>query len=61
MSRRGELAFLAGASVLVGYGAAFVNLSRGQGVDAEVGLSFLVFGLAFAGLYLGIRVFAVMA
>lgn len=58
MSRRGELAFLAAASVLVGYGTAFVNLSRGQGVDAEVGLSFLVFGLAFAGLYLGIRVFA---
>ncbi len=58
MTRRGEFAFLAAASVLVGYGTAFVNLSRGQNVDAEVGLSFLVFGLAFAGLYLGIKVFA---
>lgn len=57
MTRRAELAFLAAAAVLVGYGTAFVNLARGQEVDAEVGLSFLVFGLAFVGLYLGIRFF----
>ncbi len=58
MTRRGELAFLAAASVLVGFGTAFVNLSRGQNVDAEVGLSAIVFGLAFIGFYAGMKAFA---
>ncbi len=58
MTRRGELTFLAAASVLVGFGTAFVNLSRGQPVDAEVGLSSIVFALAFLGFYWGVKALA---
>lgn len=58
MNRRTELAFLVGAAALVGFGTAFVNLSRAESVDAEVGLSVLVFGLAFLSLRAAIGAFA---
>ena len=58
MTRRAELAFLVGAAAVVGFGTAFVNLSRAEPVNAEVGLSILVFGLAFLSLHAAIRTFA---
>lgn len=58
MNGRTELAFLIGATALVGFGTAFVNLSRAESVNAEVGLSVLVFGLAFLSLRAAVRAFA---
>ena len=35
MTRRAELAVLVGAAAVVGFGTAFVNLSRAEPVNAE--------------------------
>lgn len=58
MSRNTEAALLIGASGLAAFGVTLVNLSRGGTVDAQVGLTFLVFTLAFLGVHTGVRLFA---
>lgn len=58
MNRRAEAALIAGAAAIAGLGVTLVNLARGGTVDADVGLTFVVFGLAFGGLHLAIRAWA---
>ncbi|MEX1279829.1 MAG: FtsW/RodA/SpoVE family cell cycle protein [Acidimicrobiia bacterium] len=58
MTRRLETTAVAVAVILLGFGIAFVNVARGQPLDAEVGLTFLVFALAWGGLLVAIRLLA---
>lgn len=49
-------AFLIGVvSVLAGFGVTLVNFAKGGGVDVQVGLTVLVFLIAFGGLHLAVR------
>lgn len=58
MTRTAEATLLAGAAALAAFGVALVNLAFGEGVDAQVALTFLVFALAFGGVHLAIRAWA---
>ena len=58
MTRRAEAVLLGSSAALAGFGVALVELSRGQRVGAEVGLTFFVFLFAFGGLHLAIRTWA---
>lgn len=55
MTRSAEAALLLVASILAAFGVALVNLSRGEGLDAQVALTFLVFVIAFGGLHFAMR------
>ncbi len=55
MTRQAEAALLLVASVLAAFGVALVNLSRGEGLDALVALTFLVFVIAFGSVHLAMR------
>lgn len=58
MTRRAEAATLVAASGLAAFGVSLVNFSRGGGVDAHAGLTFLVFLIAFGGIQLASQVWA---
>ncbi|MDH3517843.1 MAG: FtsW/RodA/SpoVE family cell cycle protein [Acidimicrobiia bacterium] len=58
MTRNTEALLLGGASTLAAFGVTLVNLSRGGTVDAQAGLTFLVFGISFGGLHFATRIFA---
>ncbi len=58
MSRVSEAVLLVAAAAVAGFGVTLVNLAQGAGVDAQVGLTFLVFLLAFGAVHLGLRAFA---
>ncbi|MDP8958048.1 MAG: FtsW/RodA/SpoVE family cell cycle protein [Actinomycetota bacterium] len=59
MTRAAEAALLAGAATLAAMGVALVNLAPPTtGLDAQVALTFLVFGLAFGVIYLALRQWA---
>ncbi len=58
MTRFTESLLLGGASILAAFGVTLVNLSRGGTVDAQAGLTFLVFAISFLGLQTAIRRFA---
>jgi cell division protein FtsW (lipid II flippase) len=58
MGRAAEGATLVAASLLVAFGVALVNFARGGTVDAETGLTFLVFLLAFGAVLAAVRAFA---
>jgi cell division protein FtsW (lipid II flippase) len=58
MSRNVEGATIVAASLLAAFAVALVNFSRGETVDAQVGLTFLVFVLAFGGLFVAVTRFA---
>lgn len=58
MTRRAEAVLLGSSAALAAFGIALVELSRGQRVGAEVGLTFFVFVFAFGGLHLAIRTWA---
>lgn len=55
MTRQAEAALLLVASILAAFGVALVNLSRSEGLDAQVALTFLVFVIAFGGLHVAMR------
>jgi cell division protein FtsW (lipid II flippase) len=58
MSRTAEGATIIAASLLAAFGVALVNFANGGGVDAQTGLTFLVFALAFGALHATVRAFA---
>jgi cell division protein FtsW (lipid II flippase) len=52
MTRRTEGATILAASVLAAFGVTLVNLANSGTLDAQSGLTFLIFAIAFGGLYL---------
>ncbi len=58
MTRAAEAALLAAAALVAALGVALVNLAGTGGVDAQVGLSFVVFAMAFGGVHWAIRSWA---
>ena len=58
MGRTSEGATIVAASLLAAFGVALVNFARGGGVDAQTGLTFLVFLITFGTLYAAVRAFA---
>jgi cell division protein FtsW (lipid II flippase) len=58
MTRRAEWATLLTASGLAAFGVALVNFGTGSGIDAEAGLTFLVFVLAFGTIAVAVHIWA---
>jgi len=58
MGRTSEGATIVAASLLAAFAVALVNFANGQGVDAQIGLTFLVFLISFGTLYFSVRAFA---
>ncbi len=58
MTRRTEGATILAASVLAAFGVTLVNLANSGTLDAQSGLTFLIFVIAFGGLYLAARAWA---
>ena len=58
MGRNAEAAIIAAASLLAAFGVALVNFAQGGSVDAQVGLTFMVFAVAFGTLHFTVRAFA---
>ena len=58
MTRRAESVLLGSSAALAAFGVALVELSQGQRISAEVGLTFFVFIAAFGGVHLAIRSWA---
>jgi len=58
MNRTAEAVLLAGAAAIAGLGVTLVNLARGGGVDADVGLTIVVFLMAFGSLHMALRAWA---
>jgi len=55
VTRNAEAALLVGAAALAAFGVALVNLSRGEGIDAQVALTFVVMLASFGGFHLAVR------
>ena len=58
MTRRTEAVTIVAASGLAAFGVVLVNLAQDGGVDAQTGLTFLVFVIAFGALHLAARTWA---
>jgi cell division protein FtsW (lipid II flippase) len=58
MGRTYEGVTILAASLLAAFAVALVNFANGAGVDAQIGLTFLVFLLTFGTLYASVRAFA---
>lgn len=58
MTRKAELASIVTASALASFGVTLVNFARDDGIDVQVGVTFLVFVIAFGGLSLATRAWA---
>lgn len=58
MSRNAEGALIVAASLLAAFAVALVNFAQDGTVDAQIGLTFLVFLLAFGGIFASVRAFA---
>ncbi len=58
MGRTTEAVLIVAASLLAAFGVALVNFANGGSVDAQTGLTFLVFLLAFGALLAAVRAFA---
>lgn len=58
MGRTSEGATIVAASLLAAFAVALVNFANGEGVDAQIGLTFLVFLISFGTLYFAVRAFA---
>lgn len=58
MGRNAEAITTIAASILAAFAIALVNFANGDGVDAQAGLTFLVFLLAFGTLIAAVRAFA---
>lgn len=55
MTRNAEGVMIVIAATLAAFGVTLVNFARGDNVDAQSGLTFLVFLIAFGGLHLAVR------
>ncbi len=55
MTRNAEAALLVGAAAVAAFGVALVNLARGDGIDAQVALTFVVMLTSFGGFHLAVR------
>ena len=55
MNRNAEAALVIAASTVAAMGVALVNFTVGDGLDAQVALTFLVFVAAFGGVHLSMR------
>lgn len=55
MTRNAEAALLAAAAVVASMGVALVNFASGIGFDAQVALTFLVFGVSFGSVHMALR------
>lgn len=58
MSRRLEAATIVAASLLATFAVALVNFAQGGGLDAQVGLTFLVFLVSFGSVFAAVQAFA---
>ncbi|MEX0757777.1 MAG: FtsW/RodA/SpoVE family cell cycle protein [Acidimicrobiia bacterium] len=58
MTRNIEAALIVGAAALAAFGTTLVNFAREGGVDAQVGLTFLIVTIAFGGFHVAVRRFA---
>jgi cell division protein FtsW (lipid II flippase) len=58
MTRRAEAVTIVAASGLAAFGVVLVNLAQDGGVDAQTGLTFLVFMIAFGAMHLAARTWA---
>lgn len=58
MTRRAEAVTIVAASGLAAFGVVLVNLAQDSGVDAQTGLTFLVFVIAFGALHLAAQTWA---
>lgn len=58
MTRNVEAALVVAAAALAAFGTTLVNLASEGSVDAQVGLTFLIFVIAFGGFALAVRSFA---
>lgn len=58
MTRRVEAVLLGAAAALAAFGVTLVDLSRGERISAESGLTFFVFLVSFGGLHLATRAWA---
>ena len=52
MTRNAEGVTILAASILAGFGVTLVNFANGGGIDAQTGLTVLVFLMAFGGIHL---------
>ena len=55
MTRNAEAALLAAAAIVAAMGVALVNFASGAGLDAQVALTFLVFGVSFGVIHMALR------
>lgn len=55
MTRNAEAALLAAAAIVASMGVALVNFAAGAGFDAQVALTFLVFGVSFGSIHMALR------
>ena len=55
MTRNAEAALLVGAAAVAAFGVALVNLAQGDGIDAQVALTFVVILASFGGFHIAIR------
>lgn len=55
MTRNAEAALLAAAAIVASMGVALVNFAAGTGFDAQVALTFLVFGVSFGSVHMALR------
>jgi len=58
VGRTSEGATIVAASLLAAFAVALVNFANGGTVDSQIGLTFLVFLLAFGTVYMAVRAFA---
>ena len=55
MNRSTEAALILSASLLAAFGVTLVNLAQAGTVDAQVGLTFLTFAIAFGAVHVATR------
>jgi peptidoglycan glycosyltransferase len=55
VTRNAEAALLGAAAVVASMGVALVNFAYGQGFDAQVALTFLVFAFSFGAIHMALR------
>ena len=58
MTRNTEGVLVAVASALAAFGVALVEFAGGESIGAQVGLTFLVFVIAFGGIHVALRAWA---
>lgn len=58
MTRNAEAVVLVAASALAAFGVTLVNFAQAGSVDAQTGITFLVFLIAFGGIHLAVRAWA---